>query len=914
MTIRNCALITVIAALLFLWAGPVPAEEEKAWIVAAEKKNEGYDLSGFFPDHDVAFSFGDERFTLDKDPLRKADTVWAPVRLLLQKMQIMFLGIDDETFSVIREDGMPLTLKVGDRDIRYRRTVLYTVQEPPAVFDGEVFMSMDALVTALEFSYQYDAATNTVTISRKKFEELSTFELPKPKVEVEAVPKPEIQLKPHEPTDIREEERLPLKYFPDIRLKADTNLSYLLSKTADDRVRQAEWYISGKAFDYTVDGHFRLRDLRSNEKERFKEDGEFLGLYKENIWFKFLDNNVAIPQLRSQSQSYFGIEMRNFYKPFNSTFVYGEMDNTVSGPTDIGAVRYFGDLYSLRQEYTHPNDLFRTAGTFVFIESEAETQGKSSTTIYPRQNLIFITDNTVNLYDGLKLEYAQGFSSFRPDNKVNSHFRDTDWRVGLNYIQDLYSFTSSYERVGEQYASLSVPSTYQDYEGWDFSTSYKMADNWTVNAGGRLTKNNVERNPRDRTSFDKSVSGSSSLSLPARQTISVGYTVTETSAKGGDQDLSASRYDDTRIDYIKGWGNMNIQLSFDHYALHPFAASIGSGMVSDLCSASIFNFYPSLRGSYLRLYESYRKTKTLSASTYTTEYYDTTVGGRYNMLDCLSFNADWRVSTTCREAFTDTATMTLIVGGEFKESPVTTFNVDFTLSNYDLYDQKTWLPKDYTVLFRLRHVFDLTTPEKWGKVSVFVYRDMNSNGKHDKGEPGIPDVRVYVVNGRAAYTGPDGIALIDKVVPGKRQARLDTTKLPIALSVRGQAVQPITVAEFKTVKVEYPIVKTGTIKGRVFLDKDGNGKYNKLIDEALPNIRVFITPESRDTLTFSDGTYLFDYAYPGDYQVCVDLRNVPSGYNISSPEKVQVSLHEGDVIDTIDFVFNPRPVKIEVFE
>lgn len=904
-----------IGAVILLPLIPARPEQGKGWIEGQVKEDAGFNFAGFAPDPEIQYSYQGRTFTLASATMRKVNDFWVPAREILSQAQVMFIKLDDTSFTIIRDDGLPLTLKVGDTDVKYRTQSFLTIEQPPARYRGAFYLQLDALAKLLDREYTVDQAANTVTFLEEKFEEISTFTMPKPEVVVdETAPKPPVLLRPQDPRDILEE-FLPAEYRPDVSLTVRHNLTYLLDKANNDRLRLTEWNISGRAFEYTVDGRFRINDERDGNKQRFKEDGEFLGFYKEDLWLKLFDNNYAVPKLRSQSQSYFGGEVHNFYGPLSSMFLYGEMDNTVTGPDNVGAVRYFGDLYVLREEYTDPHKMFRTAGSFIFVENDAEL-GKADTTDFYRRNLVFMTDNTVNLYEGLTVDYTHAFSDHQPDNKVNKWLWDDDYRFGIDYTHARFFYKTVYEHVGEQYTSVSVPSTYQDFEGWEFSTGYVPAKNWRLNADARITKNNVERDPMARTTHSRSMTLATSVSLPWRQAISSSYTLSETIDRGAQADATGTRTEDSRIDYSKNWGNMSVQLSYDHLSFSPFLSSITTGSWSDLFSVSVFDYYPELLGSYLRFYQSYRKTKTLAANSYTTEVFDTTLGGRYNMLRSLSINSDWRVTTTRRESwnFSDNAMMTLLFGGEFRESPVTTFNVDFTLTNWDLYKRKTMLPKNYTFLFRVRHSDTIESPEKWGKVEIFIYHDTNSNGKHDEGEPGLPDVRAYVANGRAQFTNEKGIALIDKVVPGKRKAKIDITSLPLELSVRGAPVQMITVESLKTTKLAFGAVKTGTVKGRVYIDMDGDGVFTLRKDKGVPNIRIYLEPGKKDTLTFSDGTYLFNYLYPEEYQACVDGVNVPSEFSLKTDEKIDVHVVGGDSHEGIDFAYKPRPIKVDVFE
>lgn len=886
----------------------------REWVVATQRPEEGYNFANYTPDIDVSFSSEGATFKLDAPCLKRGDDLWVPLASLLPKLEVMFFKTGDRGCAVIRGDGMPYELVVGSADVLFNKEPSFKMENPLSLYEGRFMLSLKSLAKLLGTEYAYNASANTVELANKAAamdtEEFMPLILPKPPPPKKPEVVPSI-VAVREPGDIMAEP-LPNLYRKDLDLNIDTSGSYFWDERSYDRTRQFEWYLSGRAYNYTVDGHLRFKDFRTAEKERFMEDGEFFGLANDLGSMKFLDNYYTIPTLRSQSQSYFGGEVVAAYAPHKTTFVYGQIDNTVSGPADIGAVRYFGDMYIAKQGYVTPSKNFKTDETVIVLLNHADEIKKRGTTLYPRQGVVFVTENTLSPYDGLNINSSLGVSNYKPDNHVNDAFCDEDILVGVDYAQREFGFKANYERIGQQYASLGIPSTYQDFEGMDFSSNFAFTKNWSANIGSRFTKNNIEKNPRIPTNFTRDLTMSTSIMLPWQQTLSGGYTLDEQITRGGDADRLGNRYEDFRVDYVKMWGNMTAQISFDHYTLEPFSAATG-GSVTDMCSMSLFDYYPELNGSYARLYQSYRKVKNIANASYTTEYLDNSVSGRLNITRYLSVNADWRVSVTRRENFSDTAPMSLIIGTEFNSSPVSTFSFDFSLTNYDLYKEKTWIPKYYTYLFKGRHLFNYSTPEKWGRARVFVFRDLNSNGTYDPGESGIPRVRVYAAKGRSAYTNEKGYASIEKIVPGDRMIKVDLTKLPLDVSVRGPSIKPVTILPLQTVKVEFPVVRTGRLKGRVYIDRNNDGKFDRAVDEPVPNVRVYISPEGKDTLTFSDGTYIFDYWYPGEYQVCADPETIPAGYKMSSPAKLPITVKEDQEIKDLDFRLQSRPIEMQVF-
>jgi len=916
-------LIILVMGFTAIWQGLTSAAEEAAtdngadWIVAKRKTEAaGYDFSGYVQDREMKFSVnGAEPFTLSGPVYRKDDEIWLSLNDICPKMNIILLAADEKAFGVIRDDGKPLELKADEKAVNVARQPFLALDKAPVRSGGNFFMTADSIAKILGLSYAYDASSNTVRLAGAEpsaFEEFSAYTVEKPIIPESERPKPPVFKKPP-PADVREE-FLPPQYRRDVDLHVDTALSYLHDEHPSDRTRQMDLNISGRTYDYNMDGHLRMRDVRGLDKQRFKEDGEYLHIYQDNIGLKALDNYMALTPLRSQSQPYWGVELTDIYDPFKTTFTVGETDNTVSGPASVGSVLYHGNLYALRQDYKVADGLANIGNMLLWHETEAETQAKSSTTAYPRRNFLYVIDTATELYPDLNFYYTQAFSSFAPDNKVNKILRDDDLRFGVAFEQKRFSIKASYEKVGQQYASIGIPTLYQDFEGFDLSTNFRFTPNWYASIGGRLNRNNVERNPKVQTNYDNGLFMNTGISLPWRQNINLSYSATEFVSRGSSLDLSGNVFRDYRIDYVKGWDNLTAQLSYNRFRTSPRGITPG-GSFTDAYSVNIMQFYPYLNNSNLRFYQDMRKTKTIADASYATTNWNTDIGGRLNITSFLSATGDWKVAVTQREALKDTAFVTLLLGGEFRSSPITTWNVDFSLTNFDLYDPENQTTKFYTVMFKLRHIFDVETPEKWGSVEALVYRDMNSNGIRDEGEPGIPKIKVNVVKGRIADTDSKGIALIKQVVPGDRKVRVDLSSLPLDMAVRGAPpVQTLTVFPLKKARVEFPIVATSRIKGVVYIDVNKNGKYDYLEDEGLPNVRVYLIPSGKETLTFSDGSYYMDYVYPGEHEIAVDLITVPRAYKISSPEKLRVSLKESETIIDMDFSFLPRPIKVESFD
>lgn len=886
-----------------------PASGE-SWILPTAAEKTGYDFTGYVEDSSIVVIADNKPLKTPSPVLKKDDDIWLPLALVAPSLNVMLLKIDPEKYTVIRSDGLNLELKIGEKEALLNRESTILLDKPPAIYSNSLMLSLDSISKAFNIMHEYDRSTNTVRFTVSGEPETTFFEVVKPPepIEVKAKEEQPMPTALWMPKDIKNE-MLPPEYMPDIDLKADMALSYFQDKASQDRTREWEVKLNGKTYSFNIDGRYRMRDNRGMQKQRMVQDGEFLSVYSKDTRVNLMDSYLNIDRLRSQSLSFYGATIINTAGPFKSTAIYGETNMAFPGPS--GAVNYAGRLYSIKQEYTDANNIFKVSGMGIWQYNTAVEKLQIGTA-YPRESFVYVNDATLHLYKDLDIQYTHALSSYTPDDFVNKRLIDGDWRIGAYFNKELYSFSVAYESVGAQYASIGMPSTYQDYESWDFAMGYKFAPNWLVNMASRFNRSNVERNPRLPVNFGRNLSTGTTLLLPWDQTVNFTWIIDESLSRGGDVDSSGSRYNDYRVDYVKSWKTLTIQFSYDRNIQDAFQTAVG-GSLTDTYSSTIFKYFPQFYGSYIKYYQDFRKTKSLNALTYSTTTLTSDVGFRYYILHYLSVNADCRVTTTQRENLSDTEVMTLMLGGEFRSSPVTVWTLDYTLSDFDFLS-KDQNSKHYTIMVKGRHIQDIRSPEKWGSVRVHLYRDLNMNCAFDQGDTAIPNMRVYVKDGRSAKTDSLGFAQIDKVVPGERVVKVDLSQLPIDMMVEDLSAKQVTVKQFRTSKVDFPVVKAVFVSGRVYADVDKSGEYGKVIDKALPNVRVYIVELEKETLTFSDGTYEFDYIPPGSYTIGIDPSTVPFEYTLSSAEKISADLKEGARRKDIDFVFNTKPIVVEHFD
>jgi hypothetical protein len=896
----------------------VPAGEPAAsrWIARVRPKKiitseelEGYRL------------FTEARVFIDGRQLKlapviiKENDIRLPLEQLARALDLVTFSAQEDTLTLINQEGLPLEFNVGEKEVLVSKKPHLVMAHPLAIYENSLMLELDSLRQVLGISFEYSAAANAIEVLRKKPPAFSTFTIAKPRAvieeeKIEEEKRLKARARPSLPREMRQE-LLPAEYYPDIDFKLESDFRYYHDMFEDKRTRYTEHYLRGRMYDFDVYGHLSMRDYESDDKRTFKEDGQHLSFFRKGTGVKLLDNYFRLPALRAQTQSYWGIEIDSTDMPIKSYAWMGEADPVYTSALEGGrSVKYEGNIYALRQDWID-TEQFRLSAVELFTHSRAELSEDAGASNYPRKNFVYLLDSDWQIRPGINFYNTFAQSIYKPDNKHDVTVSDYDFKSGVRLNLKRLRLNSSFEYVGDRYASLGIPATYQDYIGWDLSTSFKMTDYLNLNVSGNLNRDNVDFDDDRVSSHNKGLTAGTNLRLPWDQNLNFGWDYNRHLTRGGAENASGDEYNSYRIDYYKTLGTASFQLGWQHYRMDPLASNTGS-MFFDTYSATIYKNFPQLHGSYLRLYQDMTKKKELSrGDSPSTRTLNTNLSGRYYVSPKLSLIGDCRLSNIHQDQTDDTTTLSLSAGAEYNLFSDTTLNCSYEASNIDLTEQ--WSADDWSILLYVRHVFDIRTAEKWGRVLVSVFEDENGNNIKDAREQGLKDVLAYIVKGRGTKTNYSGEALIEQIVPGKREVRLNMRDLPADMIIKGALTQEVELEPLETEEVVFVVVTAGTIQGRIFVDTDNNGIFDKDIDLPLPNIRIFLSPGAKDTLSFSDGSYRFEYAYPGPRQVHIDTEWAPEEYRLISPQAQDVEVKSKETLENIDFLFRGRPLKIKYF-
>ena len=208
------------------------------------------------------------------------------------------------------------------------------------------------------------------------------------------------------------------------------------------------------------------------------------------------------------------------------------------------------------------------------------------------------------------------------------------------------------------------------------------------------------------------------------------------------------------------------------------------------------------------------------------------------------------------------------------------------------------------------------TGECPASIGDFVWEDLNFNGIQDIGEPGIPNVRVRLLNANnnavldSLLTDSQGKYCFDSIPPGTYRVQFVTPAGGYANTTRNATgstaannsdpmtntgiTDVINIANNQSNKdVDAGYYRFGSIGDLVWRDSNSNGRQDPG-EAGIPNVRVVLQNNSGvaidSVLTNASGIYTFDSLAPATYRV---LFRVPSGFTASVSNAASVN-------DTLD--------------
>ena len=199
------------------------------------------------------------------------------------------------------------------------------------------------------------------------------------------------------------------------------------------------------------------------------------------------------------------------------------------------------------------------------------------------------------------------------------------------------------------------------------------------------------------------------------------------------------------------------------------------------------------------------------------------------------------------------------------------------------------------VMVTIRKTWQVESPARGG--------DVRGRAIDQAGYPRVG--RARALGPYSAITDEAGDYRFARVPDGQFELALDKNKLPVAYAW-DEKPRPLTVTRSSREHVDLQVIPLNTIRGRVYMDRNGNGRFDE--DEGVPNAVVGVN--GAVTATSATGAYAFYNQPPGRYTIRLDVKRLAKGLAPASPAELDVELTGDYPLVGIDFKVEKKDMPI----
>ena len=198
---------------------------------------------------------------------------------------------------------------------------------------------------------------------------------------------------------------------------------------------------------------------------------------------------------------------------------------------------------------------------------------------------------------------------------------------------------------------------------------------------------------------------------------------------------------------------------------------------------------------------------------------------------------------------------------------------------------------------------------QFSALSGKVYQDINLNGRFDAGiDKPQAGVQVRVDGSYYEVSDTNGDFRVENVKAGEHLVYLDLLSVRADLTLLTSPRQTLALRSGRDMIVDFRLVRTGRIRGAVWMDLNGDGK----IDEGEPmlaDVRV-VTGSGRDTLTDAQGEFILGDLPPGEHVVLIDEKTLAE--NAKSAGSLRVTVEAGGETTNVNFPIVTKQAEVTV--
>ncbi len=180
--------------------------------------------------------------------------------------------------------------------------------------------------------------------------------------------------------------------------------------------------------------------------------------------------------------------------------------------------------------------------------------------------------------------------------------------------------------------------------------------------------------------------------------------------------------------------------------------------------------------------------------------------------------------------------------------------------------------QEHTVRLSLRGHIGFNSPRRYNKtlegkgiLKGRLFIDKNGDGIFQSDETPLAGVVVNLEGTRLALrTDPDGYYTIANLPTGSFRITVDEKQLPLGLIRESAYIRYATIGDGQITEYDIPMMQSGQIRGRIFIDDNGNGKLDRG-EQGVEGVTLTLLPGDITTVSSAFGQYAFDELKPGDY-------------------------------------------------
>lgn len=200
---------------------------------------------------------------------------------------------------------------------------------------------------------------------------------------------------------------------------------------------------------------------------------------------------------------------------------------------------------------------------------------------------------------------------------------------------------------------------------------------------------------------------------------------------------------------------------------------------------------------------------------------------------------------------------------------------------------------------------------QFSTVSGRVYQDVDGNGTYDATvDKAQTNVKVRVDGNRYVETDANGVFSFEAISAGEHKVYLDLLSVRADLTLLDGGSRDLILSGGKSAAMDFRLVRTGRMSGRVWLDRNNDGKFDDG-ESPLADIRI-VTASGRDTLTDADGYFTIADLAPGEHVVLIDEKTLPEKV-VTRGKPLAVHIFAGRETSEVFLAIIDRPAEVKKF-